>query len=149
MSEAIVKELKQLENERGELTPQSVVERAHDPESLLHEYFTWDDQEAAYKWRLEQARRLIRSVRLQINETQTNIRSVAYVRDPSKPDKETGYVSTASIRTDKERAREAVKAEIDRAISCMSRAYEVAHAVGMANEIDSLRAELERVRKAA
>lgn len=49
----------------GELTPSAVVESARDPESALHPHFDWNDAEAAEKWRVEQARDLIRCIRVE------------------------------------------------------------------------------------
>ncbi|MDI6026721.1 hypothetical protein QBK99_11015 [Corticibacterium sp. UT-5YL-CI-8] len=48
----------------GELTPSAVVESAREPESPLHGHFDWNDAEAAEKWRVEQARTLIRCIRV-------------------------------------------------------------------------------------
>jgi hypothetical protein len=48
----------------GELHPQAVVEGARPPESLLHRYFEWNDQKAADAYRVDQARALIRSIRV-------------------------------------------------------------------------------------
>lgn len=45
---------------KGTLLPEDVVETARDPESVLHERFEWNDQIAGHKYRLEQARALIR-----------------------------------------------------------------------------------------
>lgn len=50
--------------EGGELTPRAVVEGARDPGSALHPHFDWNDAEAAEKWRVEQARDLIRCIRV-------------------------------------------------------------------------------------
>lgn len=55
----IQKELEKLEHD-GIVLPESVVEFAKNPKTALHECFTWNDGEAAEKWRLEEARRLIR-----------------------------------------------------------------------------------------
>jgi hypothetical protein len=44
----------------GLVNPHTVLERARDENSALHGHFTWDDGEAAEKWRVEEARRLIR-----------------------------------------------------------------------------------------
>lgn len=61
--DAIRAELERLQRRnKGMLTPDVVVDAARDPESILHETFDWDDTEAAHKWRLEQARQLIRVV---------------------------------------------------------------------------------------
>jgi hypothetical protein len=48
----------------GELHPQAVVETARPPESLLHHYFEWNDRKAADAYRVDQARALIRSIRV-------------------------------------------------------------------------------------
>ncbi len=47
---------------RGILRPVAVEEAARKPSSPLHPYFTWDDNEAARLYRIEQARQLIRVV---------------------------------------------------------------------------------------
>jgi hypothetical protein len=60
-SERRLRELKALAaNNNGVLTPDAVVARASNPKSALHDAFEWDDTEAARKYRLEQARQLIR-----------------------------------------------------------------------------------------
>jgi hypothetical protein len=48
----------------GELHAADVVEEARDPKSLLHAHFEWDDRRAAEAHRLDQARTLIRSIRI-------------------------------------------------------------------------------------
>lgn len=54
------------EKNGGYLAPESVVEEARDPEHPLHDRFTWDDDEAAEKYRLVEARGLIRRVNIKI-----------------------------------------------------------------------------------
>lgn len=49
----------------GRLQPEDTVDAARDPKSALHPHFDWDDTVAAEKWRLEQARLLIRSIRVE------------------------------------------------------------------------------------
>ena len=44
----------------GLLKPETVVERARNPRSALHDKFTWNNTEAAHQYRLIQARNLIR-----------------------------------------------------------------------------------------
>lgn len=46
----------------GEVTAERVLQDAQDPSSVLHSHFTWDDNEAARKCRLDEARQLVRSV---------------------------------------------------------------------------------------
>lgn len=45
----------------GVILPADVVDAARDPQSVLHDLFTWDDGEAAHQYRLEQARRVLRT----------------------------------------------------------------------------------------
>jgi len=52
-------------NERyGDIKPSVVVDEARNPRSKLHRYFEWDIHKAAQKHWLEQARHLIRSVKI-------------------------------------------------------------------------------------
>lgn len=46
----------------GELTPGAVVDAARAPRHALHPFFEWNDQTAAQRFRLDQARSLIRSI---------------------------------------------------------------------------------------
>ena len=46
----------------GDLTPSAVVDAARNPASAMHSLFDWDDAVAAEKWRLEQARSVIRHI---------------------------------------------------------------------------------------
>ena len=43
-------------------TPEDIVEYATDSNPELHKCFLWDDQEAAHRYRLTQAREIIRSI---------------------------------------------------------------------------------------
>lgn len=47
-----------------------VVQRAENPLSPLHKFFTWDNDKAAEEWRMMQARYLIRSFRIEIEPLQ-------------------------------------------------------------------------------
>lgn len=49
----------------GRLTSKAVVEAAKDPRNALHKHFEWDDTKAANSYRLDQARFLIRAVRVE------------------------------------------------------------------------------------
>jgi hypothetical protein len=60
----VLRELK--DSAGGFLPPTAVVAAARDPNSPLHQYFTWDDGEAADKCRLAEAGMLIRRVRIHL-----------------------------------------------------------------------------------
>lgn len=77
--------LQQIYEAHGKLTPNLVVEAARSPAHPLHSRFEWDDTAAAEKYRLDQARGLIRTVRVRyINREGEphNIRSFHSVRAP-------------------------------------------------------------------
>lgn len=98
------------------LRPRDVVDFARDENTALHGYFTWDDGEAAEKWRLFQARQVIRvSVDMITPEVPKPARVfVSLIEDRKQTDG--GYRFTTDVLSDAEmRAkllREA-KAELD------------------------------------
>ncbi len=71
----------------GKLTKELVLEEATPPESPLHGQFEWRNNVAAHEYRLEQAHRLIQSVRIVYKEdpeagTKHYIRAWQAVQDP-------------------------------------------------------------------
>jgi len=50
----------------GQLTPAAVVEAAQPERSPIHDYFTWDNDEAAAAYRLHQARLLVNHVMVEV-----------------------------------------------------------------------------------
>ena len=48
------------------LTPEVVVRAAENSESVLHKLFEWDDNKAAYNWRLQQARTILNNIEVTI-----------------------------------------------------------------------------------
>lgn len=57
---------------KGHLTPKAVVSEARNNRSVLHKHFEWDDQVAAGKYRLDQARVLIRSIHIVSADEETD-----------------------------------------------------------------------------
>jgi hypothetical protein len=57
-------ELVRINAENGCLKPEIVVDEARPKNSVLHDHFEWDDDKAAYKYRLQEARQLIRCIRI-------------------------------------------------------------------------------------
>lgn len=74
---------------QGLLKPEAIVAAAQDPNSPLHGQFTWDDDEAARRWRLEQARFLIKSYTVVYEPL--NIRIRGFVSLDSDRQQEGGY----------------------------------------------------------
>lgn len=137
--EAIQQRFAKIEKRHGgRLTPDAVLADAQDPTSPTHDYFTWDDAKAGHAYRLDQARALISSVRVVFRTETTTVRSVAYVRDPSLPSGEQGYVAVARLRTDADAAREALIAEFSRVADLLRRARELAVALHASDEVEAL-----------
>lgn len=65
-NQMVLNELNKLYVKEGSLTPDLVVREAESMMSPLHNYFEWDDEIAAHKHRLQEARQLIRSVKVTI-----------------------------------------------------------------------------------
>ena len=129
------------ERNGGRLTPDAVVKEARKPASPLHGYFTWDVKEAAAERWLDQARQLIRSVRVEVTTTQFSMRAPEYLRDPAAG-REQGYISIRRLATDEDMAREAIVAEFSNAAAALSRAKAVAAALGLADQIEEVRSRV-------
>lgn len=126
----------------GELRPGDVVDAARDEESPIHAWFEWDDSTAAEAYRVDQARDLIKSVRV--------------IRDdrPEEPvfvhvshGRNCHYVEAAQIvaaEDDWEAAKRTARATLAGAIACVEDLRRVAKAHGMEAEADELLRELMR-----
>jgi hypothetical protein len=145
--DAVHRALARLEKQ-GRLTPQEVVDAARNPKSPLHSYFTWNVREAAAMQWLEQARELIRSVKMEVVTTEFRVRFPKYVHDPAS-DPNQGYVSIAKLRTERDLARELVQREFTNAGAALARAKHLATALGLADQISELEAAVIALRDAA
>ena len=62
----VVEELTRLQKVNRILTPEVDVRAAEDNNSILHKLFEWDDNKAAYNWRLQQARTILNNIEVTI-----------------------------------------------------------------------------------
>lgn len=123
----------------GTLTPEMVVDAAKAKDSPLHSCFTWDVKRAAHAHWIDQARSLIRSVRVEVTTTNFALHVPAFVRDPGAASDAQGYVSLGRLRTDQDMARDAVVNEFSRAAAALSRAKDIAAALGLSGQIEEVR----------
>lgn len=130
----------------GHLTPDAVIEDARDPASPLHSQFNWDKDLAAYEHWRETARRIIRSVRVVVHTERKLMHTVAYVRDPASASTAQGYIAIAKLRTDRERAAQAIAYEMSRAHAAMRRAREVSDALELLPDVDEIIDRIQAVR---
>ena len=100
--EAIAAELSKIAKANGGvLNPADVVEFAKNPKTELHSHFDWSDTEAAEKWRLHQARNIIRVVVTVPESTNTPTRAWVSLAEDRKPD--AGYRTIVDVMSDAER----------------------------------------------
>lgn len=57
-------EIMEICEELESATPQQILEKARDGNTELHKCFTWDDTEAAEKWRISEARSVVRNLKI-------------------------------------------------------------------------------------
>lgn len=143
----LVARLAALEKSNGTAEARALWQSAKAKTDPLHDAFEWDNNVCGDLYRDEQARRLIRSVTIEvINETRV-ISAPAYVRDPSRPADEQGYKSITALRKDEDLSREVLVAEFKRAIACMERARTVAEALDLGNAVDDIVKQIDAMKR--
>jgi hypothetical protein len=120
----------------GVLKPEHVVNAAQEETHPLHTVFTWDDTEAARLHRLNEARRVISTVRVVTPANSQPVKAFVSVRTPNKG---RGYIPLLDALSDEE-IKVRVILEIKVAIESLERKYA---AFSAAAEV------LERLKKAA
>jgi len=99
-AQKIGEELEEIKSKKL-LNPSNIVERAKNPKSILHQYFEWDNNEAAEKWRLQQARNITNHILEVIVIKGNPIEERAYFNVTAKNDTtakdENIYVSLAEV----------------------------------------------------
>jgi hypothetical protein len=75
MNTEIIAELEDITSKSsdGRLHEADVVKRARNKKNLLHAHFNWNDRKAAHEHRLEQARDLIRRVKVEIQPRKDSV----------------------------------------------------------------------------
>lgn len=146
--EVVAKRLAEIASaHNGSLTPDLVIADAESSDSPLHELFEWNDGVAGHKYRLEQARQVITSVRVVITTEHKAVSTVYYVRDPNAEPTEQGYVSLDRLKSDSDLAKESIVMEFSRAASYLQRARVHAEALGMAQEVDALISDVNKFKE--
>lgn len=130
--------IRALADENGYIEPRDVITTARDPGSPLHDEFTWDITTAADERWVDQARRLIRLVKIEITIDEKVIRSVAYVVDPDRPPRSRRYVDLTVAATHQAMAQEILFAEMERVTAAIRRAQEVAIVLGLRPQLELL-----------
>jgi hypothetical protein len=130
--------IRSLADARGYIEPVRLIEVARDPGNLLHDEFEWDVQKAAGQQWIEQARRLIRQVKVEVTIEHREIRSVGFVVDPDRPPKSHRYVDISIAARNREQARQIIVDEMGRITAAVRRARLIATVLGLEDELDRL-----------
>jgi hypothetical protein len=138
-------EISRIYNKNGGITPNLVIKAAEDPNNVLHHLFEWDNSKAGNAYRVDQARQIITSVKINIVTESRTISAVSYVRDPRLSNDQQGYISVAKLKTDKDLAKDSIRYEFQRAYAHLHRAKTHAEILGMEDEVSALLNTLEEV----
>ena len=136
-------EMEALFHDLGTVTPKQVLEYARNPTTALHSAFTWDDDEAAERYRLIEAQRLIRRtfVVLEVPGSQEERRvHMAVSLPPDRGSK--GYRLMSEILEDPEKRDQLVRTAL-REMATFRKKY------GALTELAELFAAVDRVSEAA
>jgi hypothetical protein len=128
----------------GHITPRQVVEDARSDESPLHPAFEWDDEEAAERFREDQARRLIRYCYVVAESPGREPESVLSRVHAVLPEIGNSYVTTLRCANEPELMAQ-VRAQAIRDFEALRRRYE--HIDGLETlfaEVDRLVADAQR-----
>jgi hypothetical protein len=152
MNEEVKHELEGLRQRNGgKILAAQVVDFARNPETALHGYFEWDDSLAAEKYRLAQARALIRVAVVVEPTTSEAVR--AYVSLSSDRQAGGGYRAIAEVLSD-EILKETLLADALKDLTVFTRKYDALRSVTRLNRLfesieDVVRSGIEESRPAA
>ncbi len=104
-------ELERIDRENGGVTPAAVVDASRPEEAPLHPVFEWDDATAGELYRVDQARRVIRSVRvIEVDQRgQDKPPAIAYVSVRPEGERGTSYQPIARVMSDADMRRQAIE----------------------------------------
>lgn len=135
-----MQELEQIRRKhRGVLHPQAVVSFAESPDTALHSAFDWNDGSAGAKWRLWQARQLIRVMVVVEEHGGQEMRIQPYVSLPADRRKG-GYRTLTSVLGDDERRAELLAAALAELRSTRQRYRQLQELAKVFAEIDRVEA---------
>jgi hypothetical protein len=137
LSQEAIDAVHALRDVKGHVTAIAVLMAARDPDSPLHEFFEWDDIVAAEKERLEQAKRIVKSIRVAVQVGPTVVHAPGYLPVPNKV---ATYQPTEAVQPGSDEAREIVLAELGRIGHQLERTSRIAAVIGapVTTDLDQL-----------
>jgi len=147
-AKAALAEITRMSKENGgKITAEAVLAAARDSDNPLHDYFEWDDDKAAEKYRIMQARALIRCCRVEVTVNKREISLPYYKRDPDQEPAVQGYIETTRLRTKEDAAHDVITREFQRIGTLLKRARDLASYFDMEAELEDLSERFDIVRK--
>lgn len=61
-----IRELERIEANYGALTPENILDASKSEDALFHSLFTWDDNQAAHNYRLQEARVILNNIEIKV-----------------------------------------------------------------------------------
>ena len=118
------KALKKLEKKNGDIEIDAILDEAEDEDSVLHDYFEWDNGKAGHAHRRTQAKQLLREYKFMIVTEEVVRYSPRWI---SKADTKTPtFTNVDFVRQDKARSVAALEDEIARIIGACDRSLALA-----------------------
>jgi hypothetical protein len=126
-----------IESRDGHCTPAALIEEAGPDESSLHSLFDWDQEVAAHKWRVAQARNVINHIRVIDRVREEPV--VAFISVNNNGDR--GYISIAKIAQDEDLQRQAVEDVMVKLMGLRKRHADISYFAKVWGVVDELNEE--------
>jgi len=95
------KELERIQEKKGAICAEYIIEAAKSKNSVLHPEFEWDNNKAANTYRRQQAQMLIRCIVVNVENVEEPVRAYALVSSETTPT-DTEYVDVQTIIRDED-----------------------------------------------
>ena len=136
-AEVAARELRILQDKYGALTPECVVAEAKKKTSVLHNCFEWDDVKAAKQHRLAQARYMLRSITIEVQEIEVRAFTSVIVEE------ENCYVSMQTAKRDPALKRQVIAKALKEVKDWQERYSHIKEFMGIRKAIDDYDSESE------
>lgn len=147
--QAVGREIEALQTKYPEgITPETVVTHARDKRSPMHEFFEWDDSLAGAKYRLDQARYLIRHIVITEIEEAPKVASkpirafVSVQRTLPNGKEKSGYMGVREALSDNDIRAQLLRRALGELKAWQVRYNEMAELAKVFNAIESTQSEL-------
>jgi len=130
----------------GTIEPRQIVADARDKKSPLHTLFEWDKDKAHTIYLEDRAREVIYAVRVEVTVSERMMVVPRFVKNPSVPGNEQGYIELERLLTDEDASRNALVNEFEQAAAKLRRARNIAAFLNCAEQVDAAIANIASAR---